>query len=302
MRLTCRAPLRIDLAGGWSDIPPFAERVGGAVLNVAITQYVQAELTAGREGDVPEGLGNEPGMHIHYGMDLPPGSGLGSSATLSVAWLALIRANMGHDDTPDKLAAMACDLGSLLGILGGKQDEYISAHGGINLMRFTDCVTVERLELPDALVKELERRLVLCYSGRSRLSGDIHDNVWGAFQNGSAEVGARLSLLAETAVAMRDALVAGDLEAVGGLMEQNWRGQKALHATITNTRVEALFEAALAAGARAGKACGAGGGGCLVFFAPTDRVAAVRAALTGAGAQIIPFAFDMEGVHIERSA
>jgi len=297
MRLTCRAPLRLDFAGGWSDIPPFAERVGGAVLNAAITQYVQAELTSAREGERPE-PGAEQGMQVHYGMNLPAGSGLGSSASLSVAWLGLVRANMGHHDSPADLAAMACDLANLLGITGGKQDEYCAAHGGFNLMRFGHGVQVERLELAPALVAELESRLVLCYSGRSRLSGDIHDHVWGAFLAGSEVVASKLALLAETALLMRDALLAGDLTAFGDLLERNWSGQKALHSSITNAQVEDLFAAALAAGARSGKACGAGGGGCLVFLAPRDRVHAVRQALTAAGAQILDFRFDMEGVRV----
>ncbi len=298
MKLTCRAPLRIDLAGGWSDIPPFAERVGGAVLNVAITRYVEAELNAAREGEQPDLSQHNSGIEIRYGMDLPAGSGLGSSATLSVAWLALVRANMGHRDTPGELAAMACDLAGLLGITGGKQDEYCSAFGGFNLMRFTRRVDVEQLKLAPDLVEELESRLVLCNSGRSRLSGDIHDHVWGAFLAGSEVVASRLALLADTAVAMRDALVGGDLETFGALLERNWNGQKALHSSITNQRVESLFAAALGAGARSGKACGAGGGGTLVFFAPRERIPAVREALAAAGGQIVDFHFDMEGVRV----
>jgi D-glycero-alpha-D-manno-heptose-7-phosphate kinase len=221
---------------------------------------------------------------------------------LSVAWLGLVRANLGHTDSPGDLAAMACDLAGLLGITGGKQDEYASAHGGFNLMRFARHVEVERLDLPRPLVDELESRLVLCYSGRSRLSADIHDHVWGAFLAGSEVVASRLALLAATAVAMRDALVAGDLDAFGSLLEQNWTGQKALHHSITNQRVEGLFAAALGAGARSGKACGAGGGGSLVFFAPRERVPAVRRALEEAGGQIVDFRFDMEGVRVSRAS
>jgi D-glycero-alpha-D-manno-heptose-7-phosphate kinase len=240
-------------------------------------------------------------MRICYGMNLPAGAGLGSSASLSVAWLGLVRANMGHADGPGELAAMACDLAGLLGITGGKQDEYCSAHGGFNLMRFTRHVTVERLDLPPSLVEELESRLVLCYSGRSRLSADIHDHVWGAFLAGSEVVASRLALLAETAVAMRDALVSSDLEAFGDLLEQNWTGQKLLHHSITNQQVEGLFAAALGAGARSGKACGAGGGGCLVFFAPRERVGAVRRALVEAGGQVVDYRFDMDGVRVTRA-
>jgi D-glycero-alpha-D-manno-heptose-7-phosphate kinase len=286
--------LRIDLAGGWSDIPPFARREGGAVLNAAITQYVTGDLwrrhEAGREN-----------LRISYGLDLPAGAGLGSSAALSVGWLALVHANMGQALDRRALAQKACDLGGLLGILGGKQDEYASALGGVNLMRFGEDVQVEGLDLSVEVREGLEARLVLCYSGRARLSGDIHDRVWGAYERGAATVGACLAELRDVALAMRDALLAGDFAPTAGLMNRNWAGQKRLHPSITNPDVERLFAAALDAGVAAGKACGAGGGGCLVFLAEPPRVQAVRAALRNAGAHVIDARIDWEGV-VLRSA
>ena len=294
MKIECRVPLRIDLAGGWSDIPPFARHEGGAVLNAAITQYVTGDVwrshEAGREN-----------LRISYGLDLPAGAGLGSSAALSVAWLALVQANMGQALDRRALAQKACDLGSLLGILGGKQDEYASALGGVNLMRFGEGVQVEPLDLSVALREGLEARLVLCYSGQARLSGDIHDRVWGAYERGAATVGARLAELRDVALAMRDALLAGDFAQTAGLMNRNWAAHKRLHPSITNPDVERLVAAALDAGAAAGKACGAGGGGCLVFLAEPPRVHAVRAALRHAGAQIIEARLDWEGVGLRSS-
>lgn len=297
MRLTCRVPLRIDFAGGWSDIPPCATTIGGAVLNAAITRYVTGELVvrgADEHGTI------ERGMRISYSMDLPTGNGLGSSAALSVAWLALVRANMGEQDLPADLASMACDLGALLGIMGGKQDEYGAALGGFNLLRFSHNVEVERIAVPAAILAELEARLILIYSGQSRLSGDIHDHVWGALQRGNERVARTLGVLRDTALQMRVSLGAGDIGAFGRLMDENWQAQRALHASITNPAVDALCDAARGAGAQAGKACGAGGGGCLVFLAPVGHVNAVRQALSAAGGEVIPFGFDHRGVQIER--
>lgn len=290
-RLECRAPLRIDLAGGWSDIPPFARREGGAVLNMAIAHYVTGEVQRGTSDETES-------LRISYGLDLPAGSGLGSSAALSVTWLALVHANMG--DTLDKraLAQEACQLGALLGILGGKQDEYASALGGVNLMRFGADVSVETLPLAPATQEALEARLVLCYSQQARLSSDIHDRVWGAYERGDNTIGRHLRDLREIALAMRATLVAGDFTATATLLNQNWAAQKRLHPSITNDTVDALIAAAMAAGAAGGKACGAGGGGCLVFLAEPDRVRAVRAALRDAGARVIDTRIDWDGVTI----
>lgn len=288
MKLACRVPLRIDLAGGWSDIPPFARREGGAVLNVAIAHYVTGEIERDERAD-------GGGLRISYGLDLPAGGGLGSSAALSVAWLALVRANMGRPLDRVELARDACELGALLGILGGKQDEYAAALGGVNLMRFDDAVRVETLDLPAGVRADLESGLVLCYSGHPRLSGDIHDRVWGAYERGEERVAVHLRELRDVALAMRDELLRGDLDAVAALMNRNWQAQKSLHPSITNQDVERLWRVALAAGALAGKACGAGGGGCLVFLARPERAHGVRAALAAAGARLLDVAIDWEG-------
>ena len=291
MKIECRVPLRIDLAGGWSDIPPFARREGGAVLNVAITQYVRGSIERGGDAE-------SESFRLCYGLDLPAGAGLGSSAALSVAWLALVHANMGQPRDGHELARKACDLGALLGILGGKQDEYAAALGGVNLMRFDDGVHIEPLSLTPNVRKGLEARLVLCYSGQARLSGDIHDRVWGAYERGDAVVGTRLAELRDVALAMRDALLAGDFARTAALLSRNWEAQKHLHSSITNPTVERLCAVAREAGADAGKACGAGGGGSLVFLAEPPRVAAVRAALQGAGARLIDARIDWDGVTI----
>lgn len=292
MKMVCRVPLRIDLAGGWSDIPPFADREGGAVLNVAIAQYVTGEIQRGRRD-------GEGSLHLSYGLDLPAGAGLGSSAALSVAWLALVRANMGQPLNKPALARSACDLGALLGILGGKQDEYAAALGGVNLMRFGESVHVEPIPLSPERRAELESRLVLCYCGRPRLSGDVHDRVWGAYERGDTAVASRLRELRDVAFAMREALVAGDFDGMALLLHRNWGAQKQLHGSITNAHVDRLFDVAHGAGAAAGKACGAGGGGCIVFLVEPRRVAHVRSALSDAGAQLIEARIDWDGVMVE---
>ncbi len=291
MRIETRAPLRIDLAGAWSDIPPFSAAEGGAVLNVAIAQYVAGSIVR------DDGAGGH-GFHLSYGLDMPTGGGLGSSASLSVAWLALVHAAMG--ETPDQktLARKACDLASVLGITGGKQDEYAAALGGVNLMHFGagHAIEVTPLDLTLEVGAALERRLVLCYTGQPRLSKGIHDRVWDAYEKGDRAIAATLSRLRDLALMMSDALLAGDFHGVAEALDENWACQRRLDDSITNPAVDEVFALARAAGALAGKACGAGGGGCLAFLTPDGDAPHVRAALADVGVTIIDATIDWDGV------
>lgn len=275
-------PVRLDFAGAWTDVPAFADVEGGAVLNVAVGPGVRGLLELGPAG-----------LRVSYESGVPPGAGLGASAAMSVAWLSLVTAAMGRPLMGAALAEAAFRLEAVLGITGGRQDQYAAALGGLNLLRFDQRgVTVERPPVAPNVMAELRRRLVLCYSGERRLSGDIHDHVWGAVSRGEAGVVSALRRLRELAAAARDALVAGDLDRFGGIIAQNWACQRALHPSITNARIESLFAAAAAAGAASGKACGAGGGGCILFYCPDPRAAAAAAAaLAAAGAAIIDFSF-----------
>lgn len=291
MRIETRAPLRIDLAGAWSDIPPFSAAEGGAVLNVAIAHYVSGSVVrdAGEEGH---------GFQVSYGLDMPTGGGLGSSAALSVAWLALVHAAMGEMPDQKTLARKACDLAGVLGITGGKQDEYAAALGGVNLMRFGDGhdIDITPLALSPELRGALERRLVLCYTGLPHLSKGIHDRVWGAYERGDRAVAASLGRLRDLALMMSDSLLAGDFDGVAEALDENWVCQRRLHESITNPSVDSVFEIAREAGALAGKACGAGGGGCLVFLTQDGEGPRVRAALADEGVTVIDATIDWDGV------
>ena len=167
-------------------------------------------------------------------------------------------------------------------------------------MTFSEEVNVESLDVSSNLVEELERRLVLCYTGKSRLSGSIHENVWGAFRRGVPETVNALYELREGAMQMRQALIENDINRFGELIGQSWQNQKALDASVTNGQIEELFAVARSAGARTGKACGAGGGGCLLFFTEPEKQAAVSDAVSERGARVIPFHFEFEGLQLGR--
>jgi D-glycero-alpha-D-manno-heptose-7-phosphate kinase len=279
-----RAPLRIDLAGGWTDVPAFADAEGGAVVNVTIDKYVRAEL-------------RDDGT-LAYECDVAAG-GLGASACEHVLAEALRAPDADLDDIAE--AAFAAE--SAKGVLGGRQDQYAACYGGLNYMTFRKPsknalpVAIEPLALPEASMIALQKRLVLVDSGVSRLSGEIHSAVWSAYVRRDDEVTGALIALKHLGKAMRDALVSSDFGGVKQVLAENWHQQKRLHASVTNDEVERIFEIALAKGAAAGKACGAGGGGALVFYASSDSDAlGLRAALRDAGVSVIDFAFSAEGL------
>jgi D-glycero-alpha-D-manno-heptose-7-phosphate kinase len=299
MIITSRAPVRVDLAGAWTDVNIFARGAGGAVVNATIDKYVQGRLEM-RENESALITGPE-GIRVSYFSDLPSGSGLGTSAALNVCWLCLVQ-SQSHpsEEYRTRIAELAYQLEEMLGILGGKQDQYAAALGGFNYLTFGETVSVERLNLAPEFVSALESRLVLCYTGKSRLSGSIHENVWGAFRRGVPETVNALYYLRNCAIRMKTVLLEGHLEEVGELIGQSWKHQKALDASVSNDQIETLFEVAMEAGAQHGKACGAGGGGCLLFFTAPGKQSVVSDALSIAGTRVIPFRFEFEGLQITR--
>jgi D-glycero-alpha-D-manno-heptose-7-phosphate kinase len=323
-----RAPLRIDLAGGWTDVAPYAARHGGAVVNLAISQYAHVALRRGGRGvriralDVgavvtarradelradgelallkaaARRLAPETGFELETRVDAPAGSGLGGSGALGVAAVAALRAARGERRLPAEIAQEAFEVETVdAGVLGGKQDQYAAALGAVQLMLFGDVsVSAARLELPEDCLRALETHLVLCYSGASRFSDRTHRQVWERYERGDPDVARALDGLKACALSMREALVAGDLARVGRTLSENWRHQQALAEGMRTDAMARLERAALEAGAEGVKACGAGAGGCLVFLARPGMEFAVTEALRASGGTVLPFTLDWRGV------
>lgn len=302
MIVSSRAPVRIDFAGGWTDVHIFARGAGGAVVNATINHYVHGKLEVLDTDEAQSTIANaKEGLSVAYQSDLPSGSGLGTSSALNVIWLSLVKSQITSDADRAQIAELAYQLEEMLGILGGKQDQYATAYGGFNFMTFGDKVEVERLTIPEKMVQDLESRLVLCYTGKPRLSGNIHENVWGAFRKGVPETVNALYYLRNCAIRMRTVLLEGNIDEFAELLSQNWKHQKALDPSVTNDQIEELFQIGYEAGAQGGKACGAGGGGCLLFCAKEGHQTAVSDALSVAGARVIPFQFDFDGLQVTRA-
>ncbi len=327
--LRSRAPIRIDLAGGWTDVPPYSTEQGGVVVNAAINRYSYCTLrlrpdpaihiysadfdatvqVAGFAELVYDGtldlikaairrLGIRQGLELYVRCDAPPGSGTGSSASMGVALVAALNLLQTEKLSAHEMARLA----HLLEIeelqnAGGKQDQYAAALGGMSFMEFHDpAVEVSPLHLAPATRYELEKRLVMCYTGRSRVSGNIISTVMGAYRAGVPRTVQALHTLKRIAVDMKSALLRGDLLAFGELLQENWENQKRLDPSVTNSTIDELFELARQSGAQGGKALGAGGGGCVLFYAAADQEHRLRRTLAERGLQLIDFTFDFEGV------
>ena len=329
--------MRFDLAGGWTDVPPFSAEVGGAVLNAAITRYARVTVQRRPDGQVSlasddyhprvEGLPEEAlvyngtldmlkaavrlsGVHdvtlrvstesTQPPYETPPGAGLGSSGAVGVALLGAMNALRHTPWFRAELAERAFQMETVeVGIAGGRQDQVAALNGGFQFIEFHDPVVRSTLlALSSDLVQALRDNLVLCYTGRSRVSGNIISTVMGNYQRGEARTVYALHRLKAIAVEMRDALLSADLDGFAGLLAENWECQKMLDASVTNPQIDSLFSFATQTGAVGGKALGAGGGGCLLLYAP-NTANTVRRTLLDHGVTLLEFDFDRDGLRVE---
>lgn len=320
------APARLDFAGGWTDVPPFSAREGGVVVAAAVQLYAHAEVQPGGSGyrlvsedlharlEVDQLDGLEADGHLtllRAGLrmlpvgpctltthsDTPPGAGLGSSGALDVAIVAALSEARSERLAPRAVADVACRLETVEAkIPGGRQDQYAAALGGVLRLGFRDPeVTVEQIELDPALLAELERRIVLCYTGASRFSGATIGRVMRAYERGEPGIAGALHGLREVAEHLGEALRAGDLARLGALLTENWRHQQALDPGMCTPEMARLDQAMRQAGVLGGKAAGSGAGGSMFFLGPDDPRPAVAAA-RALGMQLLPVRWAMEGV------
>lgn len=318
-----QTPFRISFAGGGSDMSSYYRRHGGAVVSTAIDKYVY--VTVSRKFDeslrvsyarteeveraaelkhplVREALGIlgiEGGLEITSVADIPSkGTGLGSSSSFSVGLLHALHAVKGRHVPAERLAEEACRIEiEKCGEPIGKQDQYAAAFGGLNLIRFLrdDTVQVEPVILPVGAREELNRRLMMFYTGITRSASEIlAEQTRGLTDQGEKqETMGKMVRLAEK---LAGELNRGNLEAMGWILDENWKLKQTLSEGISNERVNNWYARAKKAGALGGKLLGAGGGGFLLFDAPPEKHRAVEEAL--GGLRRIPFRMDPRGSRI----
>ena len=311
--IVARAPTRLDLGGGWTDVPPYPEREGGAVCSVAISRYATATAAldermahvAGAPASSDDPLtaaalrrANLPGSVASVVSDYPAGAGLGGSSACGVALAGALAMLRGEALSQGELAARSrVTEVEELHVAGGYQDHYAAAYGGALLLRFTDCVGVEPLALPETTVERFVRRGVLLYTGESRLSGETVAAVRDAYVAGDPRTTAALAHMKTLAIAMADALRAGDIDGLGQLVREHWDHQRTLHPRITTPKIETIVETALRHGALGVKALGASGGGCVIAIAGEGREDELAAALAPLGERL-RYSVDRDGFQI----
>jgi D-glycero-alpha-D-manno-heptose-7-phosphate kinase len=302
-----RAPTRLDLGGGWTDVPPYCDEEGGFVCNIAIDRYATATLTSGADGGESSNVDTallraafrRAALTDARGAienDFPVGAGLGGSSAASAALLGAFAA--WRDESWD-LREIAEEGRRIeveeLGIAGGRQDHYAATHGGALALTFTDRVDVRRIVLAERTRAEFERRSILLYTGESRISGGNITEVVRAYTNCEARVVVALARMRTLAGEISAALERGDLDTVGSLVGEHWHHQRALHPAIPTPLIDEIVSRANANGALGAKAMGASGGGCVLVISAANSVERVRAAITPLGT-IIPFAIDTAGL------
>jgi D-glycero-alpha-D-manno-heptose-7-phosphate kinase len=329
-----RAPLRISFVGGGTDFPHWYREHGGAVLSTTIDHFVRVTATPrddravrvrsldlGQlvryhldEGPEYDGvmdlakaaidrMGLDVGLDVDIESEAPPGSGLGGSSALVTALVAALACLHDRTLTCEELARLSYAIErDDLGIAGGWQDQYAAAFGGFNLIEFgREATRVTPLEIGPDAVEELRKHLLLCYTGRVRRDVGLIDRQIEMFEAGREETLLGMKQLRELTYAMRDAIVGGEMARLGVMLREAFEAKKRMNPHIAEgTPIEAMLEAASAAGGTGGKICGAGGGGYLLIASPPGARASVRAALESMGGQFAPFDVDPEGVRARR--
>ena len=335
MIVRSRAPLRLGLAGGGTDVSPYCDQYGGAVLNVTIDMYAYTIIEPTDDGKVrftasdidgeyeaPADEAMEIGYplilhravyrrivrdfnggkplpcHITTFCDAPPGSGLGTSSTMVVS---LVKAFVEWLNLPlgeYEIAHLAFEIERIdAGLGGGRQDQYAATFGGVNFMEFLagDRVIVNPLRIKNWIISEIETSLVLFNSGVSRSSASI---IKEQTDNLTAKSGTTLEAMHEIkadAYGMKECLLRGDFENLAGYMRKSWDAKKRLAASISNDHIDTVHAAAMSAGARAGKVSGAGGGGFMTFLVDPSRRVGVIRALSKQEGQVMTCHFTRWG-------
>ncbi len=336
VRVRARAPLRLGIAGGGTDLSPYCDDFGGAVLNVTIDRHAFAFLSPRTDGrvhfealdvgvqdscSVEEALDRASNLVLHQGVynrfvrdylggkplavsvastvDAPAGSGLGASSALVVALVEAFRAYLDLPLGSYEIARLAWDIErNDLGLAGGRQDQYSAAFGGVNFIEFLpgDRTVVNPLRLRSGVCEEIESSLAICFTGQSRASHDIIVQQRAAMTGGSSTAIDAMHQLKTDAIDMKSAMLRGDVAEMAQVLDRSWAAKKQTASGISNPLIDRLYDLALANGALAGKVSGAGGGGFMMFMVPPEKRRRLIVALEAGGGQADVVALTHTGV------
>jgi D-glycero-alpha-D-manno-heptose-7-phosphate kinase len=328
--LLVRAPLRISLAGGGTDMEDYYAWHGGMVVSAAIDKYFYVFVSP-KDGngvhigssdygcfyrwsseDEPIGDGDlrlprailhefgvDQGLSVFLASEIPPGTGLGSSSTVAVALVKAFSTLAGQRPGPGEIAEMAYRMESGQGSPCGRQDHYASAFGGINAIYFQkEGVRVLPLRLEVTTCDQLRERLILFFLGSSRSAADILQEQRQGARDSKAEVVEAMHRLKEAAVATKEALERGELHRLGPILRDSWEHKKRLASGVTDPHIDEIYERALKKGAVGGKVTGAGGGGFLLLYCEPAFRDGVCAEMESLGLYRMDLQFDMGGAKV----
>lgn len=330
-----KAPLRIGLAGGGTDVSPYSDIYGGAILNATISLYAYAtieprtdgkivfnavdqdtyiELESTQELELDDPLllfkgiynrivkdyANKPlAFTLTTYVDAPPGSGLGTSSTLVStvigAFSEWLKLPLGEYD----IAFLSYQIERIdLQMAGGKQDQYAATFGGVNFMQFyaDDKVIVNPLRIKSKILNELSHNIVLYYTGTSRFSSQIIESQQKNVKKDNKQSVEAMHALKDVAIEMKEAILKGELDHIGRLFHDSWQQKKKMAEGITNPMIDKMYDAAINAGSLGGKISGAGGGGFMFFYCPGNTRYAVIKALEEFGGAAQRYQFTKNGL------
>lgn len=330
-----KAPLRLGLAGGGTDVSPYCDEYGGAILNATISLFAYATIelldqpeiqiiAIDREEqvtlplteslqidghlDLAKGIYNHivrqygplpSGFKLTTSVDAPAGSGLGTSSTLMVAILGVftewLKLPLGEYDIAHK--AYVIEREELM-MAGGKQDQYAATFGGVNFMEFYsgDTVIVNPLRIKQQYLYELENNLLLYFTATSRLSSTIIEAQSKNVTDKNQQSIDAMHQLKEQARMMKEALLKGKIHDIGAILDYGFRFKKQMATGISNSKMDELYDVALKAGATGGKISGAGGGGFMMFYCPDNKRYQVAHALQHFGGDFRSYQFTERGL------
>jgi D-glycero-alpha-D-manno-heptose-7-phosphate kinase len=335
MIIRSKTPLRIGLAGGGTDVSPYSDIYGGAILNATISMYAHATIEPADNGKIIiqtplnqtveaynscEELPADGAFVLHKGVynrivkdytkkplsfrltthvDAPAGSGLGTSSTLTVAILGAfvewLKLPLGEYDIAHLAYAIERED---LAMAGGKQDQYAATFGGINFMEFykDDKVIVNPLRVRQRFQDELAHNLLLYYTQTSRVSAEIIEAQSKKVKENNQNTIEAMPRLKEQAIWMKEAILKGDIDEMGKILDFGWQYKKQMTQGITTSWIDEIYEAAIEAGATGGKVSGAGGGGFMFFYCPNITRYAVEQTLSKFGGQVKRYELTHEGL------
>ncbi len=333
-----RAPLRISFAGGGTDVSPYTEQYGGAVLSTTINRYASATVRVVENGRIritsidydrtiefnltdpiifdfqlslAQGIVDYfrrtysihqiyPGLDISLHNDAPPGSGLGSSSGIAIALIGVLTAVLNISLDSYALAELAYMIErEQVGIKGGRQDQYAAVFGGFNFMEFrNDLVVIHPIRLWTDTWNELQYSMVFAYIGGQRFSGDLIDRQIEKVVSNDVDSLHALGEQKQIAYQMKDALLTRRVDEFGRLLHESWTIKKRVSSGITNNRINEIYDFVRAAGAIGGKVSGAGGGGFMMFFCDPADRFRVQDAIRRVGCEPVDLQFVPEGLFV----